>query len=189
MDPRRAVVSVITALSVLAFTAPAFARGTPGSWSRVGEAGAWKDTIAATTHGGALYTVESSGKLYRTDLGSGSWQGIGKAEFGKTRFLVSVGDALYTIESSGSLYAVDPASGVWKRVGKQGAWLGTIAAVGLGDSLYTVESSGKLYRTDVRLGTWAGLGKADFAKTRHLLATRSGLYSIESSGSLYHIEK
>ena len=74
-----------------------------GTWSQVGKAGEWKNTIAGTFCGTRLYTVESNGVLYGTNPVSGVWEQVGKAEFGKTVELFASGDTLFSIESDGSL--------------------------------------------------------------------------------------
>src|SRR6185295_16919233 len=106
--------------------------------------GAWSNTIALTTMNGRLYTVETSGALYQTDLGTGKWIKIGKSEFGNTRYLFAGSQHLYTIETDGSLYRVSPANGSWGRVGAAGEWRNTIAAVAYGDRLYSLEQGGTL---------------------------------------------
>ena len=58
-----------------------------------------------------LFTIESSGALYATNLTDGSWHQIGKAEFGATKFLAAANSKLYTIEKSGTLYQMNPVSG------------------------------------------------------------------------------
>jgi hypothetical protein len=55
---------------------------------------------------GRLYTTETNGCLYRTDLGTGKWQPIGKPEFGATMFMFAGKGRVYTIEKDGSLYGV-----------------------------------------------------------------------------------
>src|SRR6185436_7902518 len=82
----------------------------------------WGNTIALTTLRGTLYTIEKTGALYRTDLNTGKWAQLGKADFGNTRFLFADTQNLYTIEVDGSLYRINPVSGVWNRVGQDGAW-------------------------------------------------------------------
>ena len=79
-----------------------------GAWDSVGERGGWADTIAATTMGGALYTIESGGTLFETDLRTGRWAQRGDPDFADTEFMVAHGRSLYTIESSGSLYEITP---------------------------------------------------------------------------------
>ncbi len=92
----------------------------PGTWVRVGKAGAWRGTIAGTAHNGKISTVERNGRLSVTNPRTGIWRAVGKPEFRNTRFMFAVGGSLYTIERSGSLYRVNPRNGRWSRVGKAG---------------------------------------------------------------------
>jgi sugar lactone lactonase YvrE len=161
---------------------------TAGAWEQVGPAGAWKDTLAGTILNGRLYTVESSGALYVTNLRTGKWKQLGQAEFADTTFLFAAGGKLYTIEKDGSLYRVEPGDGSWVQVGPAGAWKDTLVGTVLNGRLYTVESSGGLYVTDLDTGTWKQIGKAEFGNTAYLFAAGSSLFSIEKDGSLYRMD-
>ena len=77
-----------------------------GGRRRLGEVGAWKDTIAGVVLNGKLYTTETNGGLYETNLDNGAWTQLGQAEFGDTTFMFAADDHVYTIEKSGSLYRV-----------------------------------------------------------------------------------
>ena len=157
-------------------------------WGQIGPAGAWKDTIAGTMFKGSLYTVESDGVLYVTDLSKGTWKEIGKPEFAQTKFMFAADNHLYTIETNGSLYQVNPRKGTWKQVGKAGAWKKTIAGAVLRDRLFTVVSDGGLYETDLASGTWKQIGQAEFAQTVAMFAAGNDLYTIEKDGGLYKVD-
>ncbi len=148
----------------------------------------WKNTIAAVVLNDRLYTVEKSGALYGTDLTTGKWVQIGKAEFSKTRFLFAGNQNLLSIETDGSLYRINPANGAWVGLGKAGEWKATVGGTFLGGKLYTADSNGGLYETNPATGAWRQIGKPDFAATRHLFNNGDLLYSIESDGSLYRIK-
>lgn len=158
-----------------------------GHRRQVGEAGAWKGTIAGTTLDGLIYSVEQDGALYATDPSTGRWRPVGHVEFHDTRHLFALGPDLYTIESTGSLFRVRPTDGSWEQVGAAGAWRGTIAGTILDEALYTVEANGALYVTDLATGRWRQIGPNVFHGTTHLFAVGSDLYTIESSGSLYQV--
>jgi hypothetical protein len=85
---------------------PLPAADTPGSYERVGEAGAWKGTLVGTGHAGRLYTIDAGGALYATDPQTGNWRQIGKADFANTSRLFSAGASLLSLEKDGSLYRV-----------------------------------------------------------------------------------
>src|SRR5262249_15425595 len=115
------------------------AQGMSGERTRLGQAGDWRDTLAAVTANDRLFTVETNGALYVTDLTNGSWVQLGKADFVNTRFLFAHNQYLITIESDGSCYRVSQTTGGWIRLGKPGDWKETIAGTMLNGKLYTVE--------------------------------------------------
>lgn len=158
-----------------------------GTWSQIGPAGAWRNTLAGTILDGRLYTVETNGYLYRTDLGSGAWEGLGKPEYAGTALLFAVGPSLCAIQSTGDLWIINPRDGTRSRVGPATGWKDTLVGAAWKGHLYTVEASGCLYRTDVSAGSWIQIGKAEFANTIALFAFGDSLYSIEKSGNLYRI--
>lgn len=157
-----------------------------GDRTRLGKAGEWKDTIGVATLDSRLYTIEINGALYATDLSSGRWLQIGKAEFADTQFLFADGPSLYTIETNGALYRINPRDGSWRSVGETGAWKGTIAGTTLNGRIYTVEENGALFETNPANGSWKQLGKPEFARTRHMCASNGSLYTIEDGG-LYRV--
>jgi hypothetical protein len=166
---------------------PYASTGSAGAWGRLGPAGAWKDTMCGVVLNGRLYTVETSGCLYVTDLTRGTWQQIGKAEFGNTAWMFAAHDSLFTIETDGSLYRVNPKDGSWVRVGPERAWRGTRAGAVLASRLYTVETNGGLYATDLTRGNWQQIGKAEFGNTAQMYAAGDSLFTIERDGTLYRV--
>ncbi|HKS29850.1 MAG TPA: hypothetical protein VJS44_18650 [Pyrinomonadaceae bacterium] len=172
---------------VLAAGALQQARAGVGDRIRIGQAGDWRNTIAAVTVNNRLYTIETSGSLYVTDLSSGTWKKLGNSDFANTRFLFAVGQYLYTIETSGSLYRINQTDGSWSYLpGKAGQWKGTIAGATLNGRIYTVENSGALYETNPADGAWKQVGKAEFGNTRHMFSASGSLYTIEAGG-LYRV--
>lgn len=159
-----------------------------GGWTAVGDAGAWKGTIAGAFVSGRLCTIESDGVLYSTNPGTGVWAQIGKSEFARTQRLFGTSDALYSIESDGSLYWISPSDGTWRQIGEAGGWKNTIARTTLDGKIYTIETSGALYETNPATGKWKQIGKAEFAKTRFLFSANGSLYSLED-GNLYRINQ
>lgn len=183
---KRSVTISLCLVALAAFSLQQTSFAAP-SLSLAVNASQWGNTIALTTLGGSLYTIEKSGALYRTDLNTGKWVPLGKAEFANTRFLFADSQNLYTIETDGSLYRINPGTGVWNRVGQGGVWKDTITLVTLNDSLYSIERSGALYRTNLATGQWVPLGKAEFAATKLIFADGQNLFTIETNGSLYRV--
>jgi hypothetical protein len=158
-----------------------------GTWGRLGPAGAWKGTRVGAVLNDRLFTVETNGCLYVTDLSTGTWKEVGKQEFGDTVLMFAAAGSLYTIEKSGSLYRVNPKNGTWIQVGAAGAWKNTQAAAVLGNRLYTVNAAGRLAATDLANGRKAAVGKPEFGATAAMFAAGNFLYTVERDGSLYRV--
>jgi len=161
-----------------------------GSSRPAGVKGAWKSTLAGTTLNGKLYTVETSGELYETDLATGIRKEIGKPEFAATATsgMWSANGKLYTCEANGALFEVNQETGVWKRIGATEEWKGTITGVVINNLLYTIETDGFLYETDLTTGKWSQIGKAEYANTAFMTGSSTGkLHTIDRSGNLFEI--
>src|SRR5689334_9628882 len=65
---------------------------------------------------GALYTIDNSGVIYKTDLDSGSHTRIGKATYKKVKSFFGLNSKLYIIDTDGSMTEIDPITGDWKNV-------------------------------------------------------------------------
>ncbi|HEV8370770.1 MAG TPA: hypothetical protein VGQ39_22665 [Pyrinomonadaceae bacterium] len=154
----------------------------------LGQSATWKATMCGVVSANSrLYTIETNGALYSTNLETGKWFQIGKPEFANTQFLFAVGVNLYTIERDGSLYRVNQSTGSWVRVGPAGAWSNTIAGTTLEGLLYTVGGSGALYETNPDTGGWRQVGRPDFGNTTLIFGAGPSLYTIERDGSLYRV--
>ncbi len=158
-----------------------------GTRDRVGPAGAWRAVRAGVTHRGRLYSAEADGTLQATDLATGRRAPIGKADFGRTAFLLASGESLYGIEKEGSLYRVNPADGTRDRLGPAGAWKAVRAAGVLKGKLYSAENDGTLRATDLATGRRTQVGAAEFGQTTFLLPSGAELCTIETSGNLYRV--
>lgn len=154
------------------------------SWKQWSEPGEWKNTVTGVGHKGRLYTVERSGKLYKTGARTGKWEELDSGY--NTNLLVSDGEMLVAIEHNGNLYTIDADNGSFEQVGRPGDWLNTKAADAVDGSLYSVEKSGKLYYTDLSNGRWEELD--DGYDTRFLWAWGEYVYILENDGTVYKID-
>lgn len=157
------------------------------SWAQIGPGGAWKGARTGAILGDHLYTAESDGHLYATDLRNGGRRPVGNPDFGTTAFLFVAGGNLYTLERDGSLYRVSPKNGTWMMVGRPGTWKDTRGGTIHRGRLYSVETSGALYATDLRTGAWTAVGKPVFGNTALLFAAGVNLFTIDRDGSLYRV--
>src|SRR5262249_6255867 len=156
-----------------------------GDREPLGQAGAWKGTLAGAVLGEALFTGDSDGHLYHGFLRTGVRKQVGSASFGNTTLMFAAARQLYSIEKDGTLYRVNPRDGSW--VPLEGDWKDTRAGAVIDNRLYTVEKSGALFGTDLATGTWVSIGKPHHAATVFLFATDDSLYAIEKEGSLFRI--
>src|SRR5439155_1714772 len=132
-------------------------------------------------------TVETDGVLYETDLGTGEWKAVGRADFKNTRWLLAQGDRLYGIETGGSLYRINPGDGSRERVGREGAFKDSAVAAVLGERLYVIDKGGALLEVQPTTGDARQLGKGEFTNTRYLFGVDGKLSAIDVSGSMYRV--
>jgi sugar lactone lactonase YvrE len=161
-----------------------------GERTRVGKAGAWKNTVAAAAVATQMYTVEKGGQLIVADLKTGERRQGGDVSLAGTQFLVAAGSKLHVVDSDGSLFAVSP-PGRCVRLGQPGAWKHTHAAAGAPGKIFTLETEGdqsRLYETDLTGGQRKPLGSPDFADSLFLLRARDTLYTVERRGTLRQVD-
>ncbi len=180
-------------LGVLTLSALSPVRAEPGDRKRLGQPGEWKNTVAVAVLKNNLYSIESDGTLYSTNLSNGQWKPVGQGRFPATKFLCAAAGNLYAAQSNGTLYRVNPTTGAKQRLGAPGVWKNVIQATGFNGALYSVTAKGGLYRTDLATGKWKKVGKDEFGGTI-LMVNREkatyaapGLFTIEGDGSLYEV--
>ncbi|HLX62655.1 MAG TPA: hypothetical protein VKX17_15360 [Planctomycetota bacterium] len=166
---------------------PYFVTGNAGGWTRIGSPGAWKNTHAGAILNGKLYTVETNGAFYVTDLSDGEWKQIGNPDYASTKWMFATGDSLFTIEKDGSLYKLNPKDGARTRLGAEKGWAATISGTLFNGKLYTIEASGDLYVTNLNDGSWLKIGQSEFANTAFIFSAAPNLYTIEKDGNLYRV--
>jgi hypothetical protein len=77
-----------------------------GAKRQVGETGAFKGLAAAAIASDRLWTVDSAGMLYVTDLATGKQVKTGPGGLQGVNQLVSFGDALFALDDAGTLYKI-----------------------------------------------------------------------------------
>lgn len=180
--------------ALLSVVLTSLAQAEPGDRKRIGGAGEWQNTVAVATLKNNLYSVESDGTLYSTDLKTGKWKPLGKSKYPGTKFLCTAGNSLYVSQGDGSVFRVNPATGLKQRLGAAGVWKNVIKATSLSGGLYSVTSKGALYSTNTTTGRWTKIGKDEFGGTVLMLNREkvgyatAGLFTIEGDGSLYEVK-
>jgi hypothetical protein len=136
---------------------------------------------------GALYSIDSRGVLYKTNLDSGSNVRIGKATWTKFKFLFGLNNKLYIIDGDGSMTEIDPVTGDWKTVSNMGEWSIVERAFVVGNSLYSIENGAFYYHRTPSATNRVQRGGSEFYIPGSFLRVESHLYSLISDGSLNEI--
>lgn len=160
-----------------------------GSSKPIGQSGSLSGTLLAATCNGALYSIDTAGKLIRTKLPSGEQVVVNDQYYGNSIRLWGGGKNLFTLEKDGSLYRTHPETGQWSILGKAGDWINTLLAVPVYGYLYSIEKNGTLYATNVNTGNYLPLGKPDFAGCMAIYETGGSLYLIGASGNLMQVNE
>jgi hypothetical protein len=116
----------------------------------------WKNTLDGFIMNDILYTVESNGFIYCTDLKTGEWWFLYLSQF-HGKFFFTSEDKMFLIDLFGNLYKITNKN-YYLQFGKKNSWRETIHACVLNKKLYTVESNYRLYETDLETGKWKELG-------------------------------
>lgn len=74
-----------------------------GSTKQIGTAGAWKQVIAGANLWGKLYTAESDGSLYVTELSTGVRTKLAATGYEKTKMMLASGGKIYLIDTAGTM--------------------------------------------------------------------------------------
>jgi hypothetical protein len=140
----------------------------------------WKNTLDGFINGDILYTVESNGFIYCTDLTTGEWWFLYLNQFyGKHFFQVK--GKMYVIDLYGNLYHLTHKN-YYTQIGKKNSWRDTNYLAVLNDKMYTIETSNKLYETDLETGRWKEIGKKKPVESQELL-NKKEFVAIGSSDS------
>jgi len=136
---------------------------------------------------GALYTIDNSGVIYKTDLDSGSHTRIGKATYKKVKAFFGLNSKLYVVDTDGSMTEIDPVTGDWKNVSTIGEWSAIETAFVVGNSLYSIENGAFYYHRAPSATNRMQRGGSDFFNPGVLLRSDMRLFSFPGDGSLFEI--
>ncbi len=152
---------------------------TTGAARQIGDRCAWDHTVAGTILAGRLYTIETSGQLYVTDLADGAWREVGEADFPDAASLLHDGTDLYVLDTDGDVQRVDPATGAAETIATD---LGSVAALADG-RLYTLDAKGTLRATDLARGK-VTKRKPRLAGVAAMFTVGDRLIAIDSAGKI-----
>jgi hypothetical protein len=162
----------------------------------------WKNTIDGFILDDILYTVESNGFIYCTDLKTGEWWFLYMSQFHGKFFFTSC-DKMFLIDLFGNLYKVTNKN-YYLQFGKKNSWKETIHTAVFNNKLYTVEKNFCLYETDLESGKWKELGrdtsiKEDedeiplndrlFSGITALVASSKNLFMSNNKGEIYLVNE
>jgi len=122
----------------------------------------WKNTLDGFIHGDILYTVESNGFIYCTDLNSGEWWFLylnvfyGKFFFKNCNDVKNIFPKMYMLDQHGNLFQMFNKN-YYTQFGKKGSWKNTSFLTVFKNKMYSLETSEKLYETDLITGIWKEL--------------------------------
>jgi len=119
----------------------------------------WKNTLDGFIHGDILYTVESNGFIYCTDLNTGEWWFLylnvfyGKFFFKNCKDENNFFPKMYMLDQYGNLFQMFNKN-YYTQFGKKGSWKNTSFLTVFKNKLFSLETSEKLYETDLTTGNW-----------------------------------
>jgi hypothetical protein len=117
----------------------------------------WKNTLDGFIINDILYTVESNGFIYCTDINTGEWWFLYLSQF-HGKFFFNCEDKMFLIDLFGNLYRITNKN-YYLQFGKKNSWRETIHAAVLNKKLYTVEANNRFYETDLETGKWKEIGR------------------------------
>lgn len=114
----------------------------------------WKNTLNGFIYNDVLYSVETNGFIYCTNLISGEWWFMYHNQFfGNFFFCLPKENKMYLIDQSGSLYQICDKN-YYVQIGKKNAWKNTLHMTIFKNKMYTIESPSKFYETNITNGKW-----------------------------------
>jgi hypothetical protein len=122
----------------------------------------WKNTLDGFVKGDVLYTIESNGFFYCTDLNTGEWWFLYLNQFWGKHFFQTPLGRMFMIDQYGNLFQIFNKN-YYIQIGKKNAWKNTTHLCTLNDKLFSIETSNKFYETNLDNGKWKEIGtRKDF---------------------------
>lgn len=112
----------------------------------------WKNTLDGFIKGHVMYTVETNGFIYCTDLKSGEWWFMYHNQF-FGNFLFQVGDNMYLIDQYGSLFQIFNKN-YYVQLGKKNIWKNTTHLTVFNNKVFSIEATNKFFETTLKNGKY-----------------------------------
>lgn len=112
----------------------------------------WKNTLDGFIRGNVMYTVETNGFIYCTDLKTGEWWFMYHNQF-FGNFLFQVGDNMYLIDQYGSLFQIFNKN-YYVQLGKKNVWKNTTHLTVFNNKVFSIEATNKFYETTLKNGKY-----------------------------------
>jgi hypothetical protein len=113
----------------------------------------WKNTLDAFIHENILYSVETNGFIYCTNLSNGEWWFMYNNQFFGNFFFITNDKRIFLIDQSGALYQIFNRN-FYVQIGRKNAWKNTQHVTIFNNKMYTIESPNKFYETNLTTGKW-----------------------------------
>lgn len=154
----------------------------------------WKNTLDGFIHGNILYTVESNGFIYCTDLNSGEWWFLYLNVFYGKFFFKNCSDEknffpkMYMLDLYGNLFQMFNKN-YYMQFGKKGSWKNTSFLTVFKNKMYSLESSDKLYETDLITGVWKEIITPQCKNEKNKLDSNANNLKIVNVNNLNNISR
>lgn len=112
----------------------------------------WKNTLDGFIKGNVMYTVETNGFIYCTDLKTGEWWFMYHNQF-FGNFCFQVEDNMYLIDQYGSLFQIFNKN-YYVQLGKKNVWKNTTHLTVFNNKVFTIEATNKFFETTLKNGKY-----------------------------------
>jgi hypothetical protein len=143
--------------------------------------------VFVTHFNNALYTIENTGAIYKTDLITGAHTRLGNSTFKNGRGLVIANAQLFFFEKDGSMDRINISTGEWSVISPINAWNDAEKIFTVGNKLYATQNGVLYYYPTMNPTNRKQIGEAEFFDLGDYTYTDSTLHTI-IGGSLYRID-
>lgn len=141
----------------------------------------WKNTLDGFIKDDILYSVESNGFIYCTDLNTGEWWFMYHNQFFGNFFFRNPNDnKMYLIDQYGSLFQIFNKN-YYTQFGRKSGWKNTTHLTVFNNKIFTLEATNKCYETNLQTGKWK-----EIAIVKSKAKNKGGNFLSKSHGSTFN---